>query len=88
MKMLEYLPLVYGLLNIAGGVLFMTLGIPLALRRVGMNHLYGFRFKAAFRSEEAWFLINAYGGRQLIFWSACMILSGVWMCAPPAQRLQ
>jgi len=65
-----------GLMNVMSGLLFITLSIPLVLRKVGMNNLYGFRFKASFRSEENWYMINAYGGRQLITWSIAMILVG------------
>jgi hypothetical protein len=82
--MMENPHIAYGLLNIAGGILFMALGVPLALRKVGMNHLYGFRFKASLRSDEAWFMINGYGGRQLIFWSAVMVLFGAGCFFLPA----
>lgn len=81
---MESLHIAYGLLNIAGGILFIALGIPLALRRVGMNYFYGFRFRASLRSDEAWFMINAYGGRQLIFWSAAMVLFGAGCFFLPA----
>ena len=78
----------YGLMNIVSGLLFITLSIPLVLRKVGMNNLYGFRFKASFRSEEKWFLINAYGGRQLITWSIAMILAGVGCYFSACKSLQ
>ena len=29
-----------------------------------MNHLYGIRIKKSFESEDSWYKINEYGGKQ------------------------
>lgn len=42
------------------------LSLPMIFRRIPMNDLYGARFKAAFRSKENWYEINAYGGKALL----------------------
>lgn len=41
------------------------LSLPLIFRKVPMNHFNGIRLRASFESEERWYDINAYGGRQL-----------------------
>lgn len=48
------------------GVLFILLGVPLLLRRVPPNPLYGVRYRATLENEEIWYEINALGGRWLI----------------------
>lgn len=71
---MDYLP---GLLNIIAGLIFILVSIPLVRRKIGPNGWYGFRIAKAFESEENWYRINEYGGRQMIKWSAVIILIGV-----------
>lgn len=67
---------VLGILNISCGVLFVFISIPLVMKKVPMNSLYGFRLSKALESEENWYEINRYGGRQLIQWSVLLIFIG------------
>ena len=69
--------MVFGLMNIGTALLLIVLSIPLAKRKIKMNDFYGVRIKKAFESEENWFNINEYGGKQLIIWSLPMFLAGV-----------
>ncbi|HQM99558.1 MAG TPA: SdpI family protein [Candidatus Hydrogenedentes bacterium] len=62
-----------GVINIGVGLLFIAISIPLVLRMIPMNGLYGFRIPKAFISAELWYDINAYGGKQMILWSIIMI---------------
>jgi hypothetical protein len=48
------------------GVLLSVISIPLILRKVPMNHLYGVRIPKAFISPGNWYEINAYGGKLLL----------------------
>lgn len=48
------------------GLLIVVISIPLIMRKVGMNHLYGVRMKKAFVSDGNWYDINAYGGKCLL----------------------
>jgi hypothetical protein len=63
--------------DILFGVLLFAVSMPLVYRKVPMNDLYGVRIRAAFESEQRWYDINAYGGRQLAKWSWLPICSGV-----------
>lgn len=72
-----------GILNISCGVLFILVGIPLVLKKIPMNSLYGFRISKAFDSEKNWYEINRYGGRQLIRWSLLLVAIGVLYFAYP-----
>jgi hypothetical protein len=67
--------IVYGDLQL--GVIIFAISWPLILRKVAMNQVYGIRIRAAFESEQRWFDINAYGGRQLATWSLPLIAAGV-----------
>lgn len=58
---------VLGWVLIGTGALFVGLALPLILGKVPMNHVYGARFQASFESEESWFRINRYAGRQLAY---------------------
>lgn len=79
MKIMRHVSLLYGLMNIGCGLLFIVISIPLLLRRVGMNYSCGFRFRAWLQSE------NAYGGRQLILCSVLMIAVGVGYLFLPSE---
>lgn len=72
------LPLkILGASNIFVALLVIAISIPLVYNKIPMNRVYGVRFKQSFASEETWYKINAYGGRQLIVWSIPLLLLGV-----------
>lgn len=73
----KVIALILGLSDIGCGILFMLLCVPLMRRTIPMNHFYGFRIPKAFRSDEDWYAINAYGGRALFWWSLGLIASGI-----------
>lgn len=66
-----------GASHIFVALLVIGISIPLVYNKIPMNRLYGVRFKQSFASEENWYKINAYGGRQLIMWSIPLLLLGV-----------
>ena len=66
-----------GLFNIGSAILFILLSIPLINRKVKMNNFYGVRIRKSFESDENWYKINAYGGKQLAIWSIPLILTGL-----------
>ena len=53
------------LVTLLSGILIFILSLPLISRKIPMNGGYGIRIPAAFESEQRWYDINAYGGRQL-----------------------
>ena len=71
------LNIIFGLTNIACGILFVLVSIPLVTKKVPMNKLYGFRIAKSFTSRENWYEINRYGGRQLIQWSVLLFIIGI-----------
>ena len=68
--------LVIGLLNVFLGLLIVAIAFPLARGKVGMNHWYGVRVRQSFESEEKWYKINRYGGRQLMIWGVIIAALG------------
>jgi uncharacterized membrane protein len=50
----------------ASGVLLIALGIPMWLRRVPPNALYGVRFASTLSDDRIWYEINARCGRDLV----------------------
>jgi len=74
----------FSLVNIATGCLCILLGLPLMLRKVRMNRWYGVRIPKSFASDENWYRINEYGGRQLIVWALPLLALGIFCFALPA----
>jgi uncharacterized membrane protein len=69
---------IYALVNIGIALLLMALSIPLIFRKVPMNHFYGIRFPQSFKSNEAWYEINKFGGKALLVSSLPVFVSGIY----------
>lgn len=69
--------IIIGFSNIFTGILVLAVCIPLLNRKIGMNRVYGFRFRKSFESDEKWYEINRYGARKMIFWSFAIIALGI-----------
>jgi hypothetical protein len=74
---LESMPLKMLLTVLMLDALFIVLAIPLILKKVPRNCLYGFRVKATMENDFVWYETNAYFGRGFLMASivsACLIL--------------
>lgn len=69
--------ILFGIMHIFLAFLFTAISIPLVRGDVPMNKAYGIRFKKSFESDEYWYKINRYGGKQLIIWSIPLGLFGI-----------
>jgi len=67
-----------GLLNVFMTLLTVGLSIPLILRKVKMNHVYGARIQKSFKLDEDWYALNEYGGKQLVLWSIPILVIGLF----------
>jgi uncharacterized membrane protein len=47
------------------GLLLSAISVPLILRRIGPNLIYGFRVKQTLEDPEVWYEVNAYAGKGL-----------------------
>jgi uncharacterized membrane protein len=82
------LGLILGLAFSSTGLLLIGLSVPLILKRVSMNPLYGIRIAKAYESEANWYAINSYGGRVLAIVGAAVFLLGLCLFAyPPTSTL-
>lgn len=51
----------------AQGLLFIILGLPLWLKKVPPNGLYGYRTSFTLSDERVWYLVNQRCGRNFFF---------------------
>ena len=71
------------LIDFVLAALVAALALPLAFRKVRMNLWYGVRIQRAFLSDEAWFDINEFGGKQMLLWSSSPAIVGLLcLCFP------
>ena len=54
------------ILFISSGLLLAALSVPLILRRIGPNPLYGFRVKRTLEDPAVWYPVNAYAAKRLL----------------------
>ncbi|MEW6352325.1 MAG: SdpI family protein [Thermodesulfobacteriota bacterium] len=59
------------------GILVVLVSVPLILRKIKMNGVYGFRIGKAFESDENWYTINEFGGKALALWGVAIIVAGI-----------
>jgi uncharacterized membrane protein len=71
--------LLIGLYNVLFGIVIVMVALPLSQGKVAMNHFYGVRVRRSFESEEKWYKINRFGGRQLMIWGAIIAAMGAMM---------
>ena len=76
--------IILGFSNIFSGILAIAVCIPLLHNKIGMNRVYGFRFRQSFESDEKWYAINRYGARKMIVWSFAIIAFGMLSFMLPA----
>jgi hypothetical protein len=74
---MTHLQLVIGISQIITALVLIGVSLPLVWRKIPMNRWYGIRIPKAFKSEELWYDINAYGGKQLVIWSVPMVVAGI-----------
>jgi uncharacterized membrane protein len=48
------------------GVLLAGLSVPLILRKIPPNGLYGFRIPSTLNDPQLWYHVNAYSGKRLL----------------------
>lgn len=67
------------------GLVTIAISIPLVLRKVPMNRLYGIRVPKAFKSDANWYDINAYGGKLFLAFGLFLVIFGIAVkdLAPP-----
>jgi len=68
---------------LACSLLIAALGIPLVLRKVPRNHIYGFRTKTTLRDDDTWFAANAFFGKGLMLAGAITAVSMVMLYYTP-----
>ena len=66
------------------GAVTVVLAIPLLLRRIPPNPIYGLRLPATFKDEQVWYDANAACGRDLALFGAAITLLAALL--PAARR--
>ncbi len=74
---MDSMNILFGIMHTFTALLLIGISIPLVKGDVSMNKIYGIRFKKSYESDENWYKINRYGGRQLIIWSIPLGLYGI-----------
>ena len=61
----------------ACGLFMFIIGLPLWLRMVPMNTLYGVRLTSTMVADEHWYDANAFAGRKITEWSLSVLTAGM-----------
>ena len=69
--------IIFGIMYVFIGLLLLGISIPLKNGKVEMNHFYGVRLRKSYTSDKNWYLMNTYGGKQLLIWSSVLVIIGI-----------
>jgi len=72
--------MLFGWVNIGGGISLIIFAIPLLARQIKPNRFYGFRISKALDSDKNWYAINSFWAKKLVIWSVVTILCGIAFC--------
>ncbi|MES2660905.1 MAG: SdpI family protein [Verrucomicrobiota bacterium] len=62
---------------IIGGLVVISLSIPMLLDRIPRNKFYGFRTSLTLSSDEIWYPANRFAAKLLIVWGSVNVLIGI-----------
>ncbi len=71
------------LLYVCTSLLLVLIAIPLYLKKIPPNNLYGFRVKATLEDPELWYEVNRYSAGWLMFSGIVICLSALVFAAIP-----
>ncbi len=72
---------------ITSGLILAGLSVPLILRKIPPNGIYGFRVKKTMEHPEIWYPVNAYGGKWLLAVGIGIVLAAVIFASIPGLTL-
>jgi len=62
---------------VVSGLLLAAVSVPLILRLIPPNGLYGFRVRKTIEHPEIWYPVNKYGGERLLMASLLVVLAAI-----------
>ena len=65
------------LVYVCNGLLFIILGIPLVLNKIGPNSFYGFRTAKSLSDPKTWYAVNHIGGIDVCIAGVSIILGSL-----------
>lgn len=71
------------LMYIATGLLLAIISIPLILRKIGPNPVYGFRVKQTLEDDQVWYDVNAFAARGLFLDGLITVVAALVLALVP-----
>lgn len=65
------------------GLLLCILSVPLILKKVKPNGLYGFRVKKTLENPDIWYAANCYSGKWLLVTGLITIMTSIVLACMP-----
>ena len=68
---------------VGAGLLLSALSIPLILRKIGPNPVYGFRVKQTLNDPRVWYEVNAFAGKGMLCDGLITVLAALVLSTVP-----
>ena len=72
---------------VGAGALLSAISIPLILRKIGPNPVYGFRVKQTLEDPQVWYDVNAHAAKGLFCVGLIIVITALAFTKIPAVEL-
>jgi hypothetical protein len=68
---------------IGTGLLLSIISVPMILKKIKPNGLYGFRVKKTLENPDIWYAVNCYSGKWLLVTGMIIIVTAIGLASLP-----
>jgi hypothetical protein len=68
---------------IGTGLLLSIISVPMILKKIKPNGLYGFRVKRTLENPDIWYAVNCYSGKWLLATGLIIIVTAIGLTSLP-----
>jgi hypothetical protein len=72
---------------VVSGLLLSIISVPMILKKIKPNGLYGFRVKKTLENPEIWYAVNSYSGKWLLGTGLVIVAAAIGLSFLPALSL-
>lgn len=69
------------------GLLLSALSVPMILKKIKPNGLYGFRVRKTMENPDIWYAVNAYSGKWLLATGLVEVVAAIGLAFVPSLTL-
>ncbi len=69
---------------VVSGLILCIISLPMIMKKIKPNGLYGFRVKKTLENPDIWYAVNCYSGKWLLVTGSVTILAAIGLACLPS----